>query len=49
MNEESIPNNVENDGFNLNTEDRDFNNLIIRLKGISKIIALLEKKYSEKF
>ena len=49
MNQEYIPNNVENDEFTLNTEDSDFKNLIIRLKGISKIIALLEKKYLDRF
>ena len=32
-----------------NTEDSDFKNLIIRLKGISQTIALLEKKYLDKF
>ena len=49
MNDKSTPNNAENDGFTMNTEDSDFKNLIMRLKSISKIIALLEKKYLEKF
>ena len=49
MNQEYIPNNVENDEITLNTEDRDFKNLIIRLKGISKTITLLEKEYLDKF
>ena len=46
MNDENTPHNIENDGF---TEDSDFKNLIIRLKGISKTIALLEKKYLDNF
>tara|TARA_A100001035_G_scaffold230803_1_gene192810 strand:- start:389 stop:544 length:156 start_codon:yes stop_codon:yes gene_type:complete len=51
MNDEFTPNNIdiENDVFNINTEDSDFKNLIIRLKGISKTISLLEKKYLDKF
>ena len=36
-------NNIENDEFNLNTEDRDFEHLINRLKEIKSTIALLEK------
>ena len=43
MNEELTPNNVENDDFILNNEDDDYKKLIIKLKEISKIIALLEK------
>ena len=49
MNEESTQNNIENDGFTLNNEDSDLKNLIIRLKGISKTITLLEKEYLDKF
>ena len=49
MNEESTPNNKENDEFTLNAEESDFKNLIIRLKAISKTIALLEKKYLDRF
>jgi len=36
-------NNIENDEFNLNTEDSDYKDLIIRLKEIKSTIALLEK------
>ena len=37
-------NNVENDEFNLKTEDSDYRDLITRLNEIKSIIALLEKK-----
>jgi hypothetical protein len=37
-------NNIKNDDFNVNAEERDYKNLIARLKEISSIIALLEKK-----
>ena len=43
MNEEFTPNDLENDEFFLNTEERDYKNLMMRLKDISKTIALLEK------
>ena len=36
-------NNIENDEFNLNTEDSDYQDLIIRLREIKSNIALLEK------
>ena len=36
-------NNIENDEFKLNNEDRDYEDLIIRLKEIKSTIALLEK------
>ena len=36
-------NGVENDEFNLNTEESDYNDLINRLKEIKLTIALLEK------
>jgi len=36
-------NNIENDEFNLNSEDSDYKDLITRLKEIKKTIALLEK------
>ena len=49
MNEEFTPYDVENDEFILNTESVDYKNLMIRLKNISKTIALLEKKYLDKF
>jgi len=43
MKEEFTTNNIENDEFILNTDDSDYENLIIRLKDISTTIALLEK------
>jgi len=43
MSENLNLNNIENDEFNLNTEDRDFEHLINRLKEIKSTIALLEK------
>ena len=43
MSENLNPNNFENDEFNLNNEDIDYNDLIIRLKEIKSTIALLEK------
>ena len=36
-------NNIENDEFDLNNEDRDYKDLITRLKEISTTITLLEK------
>ena len=36
-------NNIENDEFNLNTQDSDYKDLITRLKEIKATIALLEK------
>ena len=36
-------NNIENDEFNLNNEDSDYQDLIIRLREIKSNIALLEK------
>ena len=44
MSENLNSNNIENDDFNLNTEDSDYKDLITRLKEIKKTIALLEKK-----
>ena len=43
MNENLNSNNIENDDFNLNNEDSDYKDLIIRLKEIKSTIALLEK------
>ena len=37
-------NNIENDEFDLNNEDRDYKDLITRLQEIKSTIALLEKK-----
>ena len=36
-------NNIDNDDFNLNSEDSDYKDLITRLKEIKSTIALLEK------
>ena len=36
-------NNIENDEFDLNNEDRGYKDLITRLKKIRSTIALLEK------
>ena len=36
-------NNIEKDDFNVNTEDNDYKDLIVKLKEIKSIIALLEK------
>ena len=43
MSDQFSSNKFENDEFNLNYEDRDYKNLIAKLKNISKTIALLEK------
>ena len=36
-------NNIKNDEFNLDTEDSDYKDLIVKLKEIKSTIALLEK------
>ena len=43
MSENLNSNNNENDVFNLNTEDSDYKDLIVKLKEIKSTIALLEK------
>ena len=43
MSEKSNPNNIENDEFNLNSEESEYKNLITRLKEISETIALVEQ------
>jgi len=43
MSENSNPNNVENDEFNLINEDSDYKDLITRLNEIKSTISLLEK------
>ena len=48
MNEQFTSNNIENDEFILNAEEKDYKNLIIRLNEIRETIALLKKKYLEK-
>ena len=47
MSKNLTSNNIENDEFNLNTEEIDYEKLISRLKEIKKTIALLEKKLFE--
>ena len=49
MNEKFTSNNYENDELNLNTEESDYKNLVTRLREISAKIALLEKRYLDKF
>ncbi len=49
MNEKFTSNNFENDQLNLNTEESDYKNLVTRLREISSTIALLEKRYMDKF
>ena len=43
MNENLNSNNIEKDEFNLDTEDSDYKDLIIKLKEIKSTIALLGK------
>ena len=43
MSENLKSNNLENDEFDLNNEDSDFKDLMIRLKEIKTTIALLKK------
>ena len=43
MSENLNSNNIENDELNLNNEDSDYKDLIIRLKEIKTTIALLQK------
>ena len=43
MSENLNSNNIENDEFNLNSEDSDYKDLINRLKEMKSTIALLEK------
>ena len=43
MSENLNSNNFENDEFNLNNEESDYKDLIIRLKDINATIALMEK------
>ena len=46
MSEKVTINNIENDDFTLNNEESEYKNLIARLKEISAVIDLLEKKIS---
>ena len=45
MSENLNSNHIENDEFNLNTEESDYEKLIVRLQEIKKNIALLEKTF----
>ena len=49
MNEKFTANKIENDDLTLNTEESDYKNLVNRLREISSTIALLEKRYLDKF
>ena len=43
MSENLNSNNIENDDFNLNTEESDYKDLITKLREIKSTIALMEK------
>ena len=43
MSGNSNPKNIKKDDFNVKTEDNDYKDLIVKLKGIKSTIALLEK------
>ena len=43
MSENLNSNNIENDEYNLSNEDRDYKDLITRLREIKSNIALLQK------
>ena len=45
MNEKLTANKIEENHFNLNNEEDDYSELIIRLKEIGSIISLLHKDY----
>ena len=49
MNEKFTSNNFENDELTQNIEESDYKNLVNRLREISSTIALLEKRYLDKF
>ena len=49
MNPKFTTNKIDNDEFNLKTEQSDYENLITRLKEISSTIALFDKEYLDKF
>ena len=48
MNEELTSNEINYDHLTSNSEETDYENLIIRLQEIKKTISLLEKKYLKK-
>ena len=43
MSENLTPNNIKNDDFKFNNQDKDYKNLITRLKEIKITISLLKK------
>ena len=47
MDEKFTENNIENNEFSLNSEDREYQILTTRLKDISLTISLLEKTISK--
>ena len=49
MSENLNSNNIENDEVTLNTQERDYKNLVNKLREISSIIALLKNRYLDKF
>ena len=49
MSEKLTSNKLENDEFNLNSENNDYKDLITKLKDISEKIVLLKKQYLHKF
>ena len=49
MNEKFTSNNFENDELTQNIEESDYKKLVTRLREISSTIALLEKRYLDKF
>tara|TARA_B100000401_G_C52399997_1_gene528394 strand:+ start:188 stop:337 length:150 start_codon:yes stop_codon:yes gene_type:complete len=49
MDERFISNGIESDNLNMNVQEQDYKNLLIRLKEISSIISSLEQKYLDKF
>ena len=48
MDERFISKDIEGEDLNLNTQERDYKNLLIRLKEMSSMITLLEQKYLDK-
>ncbi len=48
MNDKYTSNNIENDDLFFDSEEKDYENLIIRLQRMSKMISLLENKYLDK-
>ena len=49
MSEKQTSKKFENDELNLNSEDNDYKDLIIKLKDIGENIILLKKQYLDKF